>query len=114
MKGTLAERLLRVLAHASDDRGRIARTHGDLAEELGTSIRQVRRSAADLVAAGLLAVDRPAQRDGRYSPKVYRLATHPLDRVTPQGVTRGPRSVTYPPMAPRTTSVPATAGREAV
>lgn len=74
IRGTIAERLLAVLFAAADDRGDIARTLADLAAALDTSIRQVRRSARDLVDAGLVVIAQPAQVGGRYSPKVYRLA----------------------------------------
>lgn len=58
-----------------------------LADEVNTSVRQVRRSLTALVAEGLLAVNRPAQADGCYAPKVYRCTTgEPAGQMTIPGV----------------------------
>ena len=112
--GTIAERLLAVLAGARDEHGDIARTLGDLAAAVGTSPRQVRRSAADLVAAGVVEVVRPAQSTGRYTPKVYRLVERQSQTRALHGVTRTGQGVTYPSAVQGSTAAGApTEGRDA-
>ncbi len=83
--GTIAERLLAVLLGSMDDRGNMSLPLARLSAALDTSARQVRRSAGDLVAAGVLVVSQPAQAVGKYSPKVYRLVTRPAGRSGPAG-----------------------------
>lgn len=74
--------LINLAWHAWDN-GREARPSlGTIAGEMGLTERTVRRALRDLEAAGLIAVDRVADR-ARHLPTCYRIAMPPEDGVTP-------------------------------